>query len=520
MLWNCVNIRKGLWDSMTWSGDTCGDGRAHRGQLPALVTNTTGTLYLPLRSTRFLKHCLAAGLLANAGLMWTLLSSKKPLSPSEVLALNLAVMDMVICLCLPMDIYRHLCPLSAELTSVNDALGMLKVLGCPLLLTFMCFERYLAVARPLAYIKLGRWEYRGAMCACAWTVTLALAICAYFLGVYSIILYLALTMLVLFLLMLLCLSGPGEGSANNVPLKRRALKNILAVAVPAVMVYGPLVGMLPLVAVIKSQYNDSLLANAGLMWTLLSSKKPLSPSEVLALNLAVMDMVICLCLPMDIYRHLCPLSAELTSVNDALGMLKVLGCPLLLTFMCFERYLAVARPLAYIKLGRWEYRGAMCACAWTVTLALAICAYFLGVYSIILYLALTMLVLFLLMLLCLSGPGEGSANNVPLKRRALKNILAVAVPAVMVYGPLVGMLPLVAVIKDRVTELHVSVWFSTSSLIATGLLANAGLMWTLLSSKKPLSPSEVLALNLAVMDMVICLCLPMDIYRHLCPPLR
>jgi len=210
---------------------------------------------------------VVTGLLANGGLMWILLSSKKPRSPSEVLALNLAVLDMVICLCLPMDIYKHLRPLSAELTSVNDALGMLKILGCPLLLTFMCFECYLAVARPLAYIKLGRWEYRAAMCACAWMVTLAAAICAYFLGVDSMILYLALTMLVLFLLMLLCLvgivcvlcqSGPGEGSANNVPLKRRALKNILAVAVPAVVAYGPLVVMLPFVAVIKSQYNDSV----------------------------------------------------------------------------------------------------------------------------------------------------------------------------------------------------------------------------------------------------------------------
>lgn len=31
-------------------------------QFPALVTNTTGTLYFPLLSTRFLKHCLAAGI--------------------------------------------------------------------------------------------------------------------------------------------------------------------------------------------------------------------------------------------------------------------------------------------------------------------------------------------------------------------------------------------------------------------------------------------------------------------------
>ena len=208
---------------------------------------------------------LVTGLLANAGLMWILLSPKKPLSHSEVLALNLSALDLLSCFCLPLEIYRHLyigLP-SEQLISMNNALAMLKVVGCPLLLMFMCVERYLAVARPVAYIQLGKWEYRAAICACAWVVTLAAALLAYFYGLFSMILYLALTISVLFLLMLLCLvgivcvlrqSGPGEGSANGA-LKKRALKNVLAVMVPALVTYTPLVLLVPIIAVILSDHN-------------------------------------------------------------------------------------------------------------------------------------------------------------------------------------------------------------------------------------------------------------------------
>ncbi|CAL8374245.1 unnamed protein product [Arctogadus glacialis] len=212
---------------------------------------------------------LVTGLLANAGLMWILLSPKKPLSHSEVLALNLSVLDMLSCFCLPLEIYEHLYIglLSDQLLSVIDALRMLKMVGCPLLLTFMCVERYLAVARPVAYRQLGKWEYRAAMCACVWVVTLAAALLAYLHGLYSMILYLALSISLLFLLMLLCLvgivrvlrqSGPGGGSANNGALKRRAMKNVLAVMVPALLAYAPLVLMVPLLAVVQSHLKGDL----------------------------------------------------------------------------------------------------------------------------------------------------------------------------------------------------------------------------------------------------------------------
>lgn len=45
--------------SSTW--DKC-SALACLMEFPALVTNTTGTLYFPLLSTRFRKHCLAAGM--------------------------------------------------------------------------------------------------------------------------------------------------------------------------------------------------------------------------------------------------------------------------------------------------------------------------------------------------------------------------------------------------------------------------------------------------------------------------
>ncbi|XP_037622874.1 P2Y purinoceptor 8-like [Sebastes umbrosus] len=205
----------------------------------------------------------------------------------------------------------------------------------------------------------------------------------------------------------------------------------------------------------------ALPANAGLMWLLLKRRSAMTPSEVLGLNVSVMDVLYCLCLPLDIYSTLHETSQVTRSVREALFALNIFGCPLLLTFMCLERYVAAARPVAYIRLGRREYRVALCAGAWLLTLTVALLGYFVQMFTMALSLSITISLLFVVMLLCLlaivwvlcqSGPGHASGSSVPLKRRALKNIVAVMVPSVVAYSPVVALVPYMSVIVSRPSE--------------------------------------------------------------------
>lgn len=202
---------------------------------------------------------------ANAVLMCSLLNRSKAMTPSEVLGLNVSVMDILYCLCLPLDIYSNLYEMSDTAHAVREGLFALNVFGCPLLLTFMCLERYVAAARPVVYLRLGRWEYRAVPCALAWILTLLLGLLGYSRGLIRIALPLSVTISLLFFVMLLCLlgivwvlaqSGPGQASEAGVPLKRRALKNVLAVMAPSAVAYTPLVALVPYTVMIFLQNSS------------------------------------------------------------------------------------------------------------------------------------------------------------------------------------------------------------------------------------------------------------------------
>ncbi|KAK9516055.1 hypothetical protein VZT92_024017 [Zoarces viviparus] len=100
---------------------------------------------------------------ANVGLMWLLLRRRSAMMASKVLRLNGSVMDVLYCLCLPLDIYSSLVETSRRTQSVREALFVLNIFGCPLLLTCMCVERYVA-ARPIYYLRMGRGR-TGPSCA-------------------------------------------------------------------------------------------------------------------------------------------------------------------------------------------------------------------------------------------------------------------------------------------------------------------------------------------------------------------
>lgn len=55
----------------------------------------------------------------------------------------------------------------------KDVFDMFNLIGCPLLLACMCIERYLAVSKPVMYLRVKRWEYRMAVSALVWLLTLS-----------------------------------------------------------------------------------------------------------------------------------------------------------------------------------------------------------------------------------------------------------------------------------------------------------------------------------------------------------
>lgn len=207
----------------------------------------------------------------------------------------------------------------------------------------------------------------------------------------------------------------------------------------------------------------ALPANASLTWGLSKRRRAMTPSEVLGLNVSVMDLLYCLCLPLDIYTSVHEVSETAHSLREALFALNMFGCPLLLTFMCVERCLAVMRPVTYIRLGSWCYRLVLCALSWLLTLTVGLLIFFQGLVPMSLYLSLTISMLFLLMLLCLlgivwvllqTGPGEGpGAGGASIKKTALQNVIAVMVPSAVAYCPLVAVVPYMAVITVHKEEI-------------------------------------------------------------------
>lgn len=205
---------------------------------------------------------LATALPSNVALMWLLLKNGSSMTPSQVLALNISIMDILYCFALPFDIYVTLHEMSSLFHDLCAALSVLNIFSCPLLLTLMCLERYIATTFPLMYLRLGKWEYRIILCVLAWILTLVGGLLLYIFQTFTAVLALVVTITVLFLIMLLCLIGivwvlcesrPGDRANGTDSIKKRALSNILMVMVPSVVAYSPLVAVVPYLAVIISK---------------------------------------------------------------------------------------------------------------------------------------------------------------------------------------------------------------------------------------------------------------------------
>ncbi|XP_034529793.1 P2Y purinoceptor 1-like [Notolabrus celidotus] len=162
-------------------------------------------------------------------------------------------------------------------------------------------------------------------------------------------------------------------------------------------------------------------------------------------------------------------------------MLNLIGCPLLLSCMCMERYLAVIRPVLYLKVRKWEYRVAISAVVWVITLSFCMASGTQQNMSLMMMpVSLTISCLFILMITCLCGVirsllqqspahttfGNQASSESPLKRRAVVNVLFVVVPSVISYLPVLLMAPFLVYIqyKKRVFSSEICSVFELAEL--------------------------------------------------------
>nr|XP_057934339.1 P2Y purinoceptor 1-like [Doryrhamphus excisus] len=224
------------------------------------------------------------GVVSNGILLWLFLRETKSLSASQVLGLNLVVMDFVYLSILPFDYaygYIRASRDSNNTATPNETtpirlaqniFPMFNQIGCPLLLACMCIERYLAVVRPVLYLRARKTEYHVAVSIVVWVITMSFCVAA---GVVNnpTIMSLPVSFIVsnLFVIMLASLGGvvwslrqqsPAYTSSNasESPLKRRAVVNVLTVVVPSVVAYLPVCMTVPtLLAFISGSFKIHLV---------------------------------------------------------------------------------------------------------------------------------------------------------------------------------------------------------------------------------------------------------------------
>ncbi|CAL8385692.1 unnamed protein product [Boreogadus saida] len=203
---------------------------------------------------------LFVGLAANLPLAWLFIKEHKNLSPAKVVGVNLLVMQLLYIFVAPFGIAIRVFRENDTLVNdnyssraVEEGAYILVVTGCPMLLAVMCVERYAAVARPLVYLRARKWGYKIAVTAAVWTVTLIFSLTTVYTGLETIALPMSVLVCVLLVVMLYCLVGlawslgqQGPAHSGALPQKRRALKNVLLVIVPAVFAYLPVCFLPPL----------------------------------------------------------------------------------------------------------------------------------------------------------------------------------------------------------------------------------------------------------------------------------
>lgn len=217
---------------------------------------------------------------ANAYVAWLILTGAGGTMASDFFSLNLAVCDILFCLCSTWQ-FLHLhgkCAFcfKASMFSLGLFYTARPLFGC-----LMCVEPYIGVVHPVAFLRYKPLRYRVACCCVAWVIVLLS--CIYSLLTYNNHLYLYVffiqNWLLLFVMLFCCLSvlrdlklpGPGQGeterkSSNKV--KKQAFKIISIVMISMFSQLSLYLAVIPLqccLDICKFTITMTILMNLALM---------------------------------------------------------------------------------------------------------------------------------------------------------------------------------------------------------------------------------------------------------------
>jgi hypothetical protein len=221
-----------------------------------------------------------------------------------------------------------------------------------------------------------------------------------------------------------------------------------------------------------------LPTNIYVLWLILTEAGGTMASEFFALNLAVSEILFCLCSIMYfIWLHHPTIVASYIMVFS-FGFL-ITGRPMFQCCICVERYLAVVHPVVYLKYKPLRYRVGCCGVVWLMVLGSCLFQMFGSETYFLFYVYWgEFLILFLLNLFCCvsvlralkhPGPGEGEregTNN--MKMKAFKIILIIMLSMVVNYLPYEVTLPLKA--RLNVGEILLALNICLTINVITGLV--------------------------------------------------
>ncbi len=205
-------------------------------------------------------------------------------------------------------------------------------------------------------------------------------------------------------------------------------------------------------------------------------------SEFYALKEAIFEIIICLYDILEMMAYVFPNSCLLTIKTFFLGFI-VSGRPFLLTLICVERYLAVGKPVVFLRLKPLKYKLALSGITWLWTLVSCFSVFLMGsVYHYAAVAQMTMCCVVklsccvaTLLVLKQPGPGEGVKQREgmsSIKLKAFRIMLIITVSVILVNVPLI----IVVALKDYLTQtlfdsiVNVCYTFTAFSGLVHGLL--------------------------------------------------